>query len=101
MLHREAVVLLPLDEPDPDRHLGQVERVGIDLDPEELMRSDLQLEFRQAPVPALDQDRFLQVLEQSQGDVQEVPRAAGRVQDSDRSEAFQEGVDESLGLLDM
>ena len=34
MLDREAVVPLPLDEPDPNCHLSQVEGIRIDLDPE-------------------------------------------------------------------
>ena len=99
MLDRETVVFLPLDEPDPDRHLCQVEGIRVDLDPEELMRPNRQLEFLQPPVSALDEDLFFQVLEHSQRDVKEVPRSASRVQDADRSEAFQEGVNEPLGFL--
>src|SRR5271157_4235722 len=100
MLDGEAVVFLPLDEANPDRHLSEVEGIRVDLDAEELMRPDLQLEFRQTAVSALDEDFLLQVLEHSQGDVQEVPRSASRVQHADRSQAIEEGVNETLRFLD-
>ena len=100
MLDREPVVLLPLDEPDPDGHLSQVEGVGIDLDPKELMRPDLQLEFHQTAMSALDEDLFLQVFQHPQSDVKEVPRSTGGVKDADRSQALQKGINEPLGFLD-
>ena len=79
---RVAVGAEPLEVADPDGHLGEVVGVGVDLDAVELVRANLQLERGETSESALVEDRLLQVFEELQGHVQEVARAARRVQDA-------------------
>ena len=96
----EAVAPHPLDLPDPDRHARQLGRVGVELDPLDVGRAD----FRERPLEApqrlgLELDAVLEVLERLQRQVQEVARAAGRVEHRESPQAVEECPVPPLGVV--
>jgi hypothetical protein len=89
----EAVVEHPLDLADPDRHPGELGGIRVDLDPQDRLRADAgellgDPEDEGAPPDGLE----LEVLERLKGDVQEVARATGGIEDADRPEARAAGA---------
>ncbi len=98
--HRVAVVAQPLDLADPDHHPSEFGSIGVDLDPPQRARPKPGRLPRhpEAFRGPLD-DLVLQVLEYPQGEVQEVPGAAGGVEHSDRAQARQQRLDLAAGCL--
>ncbi len=96
----QAVARHPLDLADPDRHPGELGGVGVELDaqdrlgphPRDLLREP---QDERAPLDRLP----LEVLERPQGDVQEVARAAGGVEDAHRPQAVKEGIEHARRIL--
>jgi hypothetical protein len=81
----------PLDLADPDRDSGEFGGIRVDLDAQDRLRPDARkllgdAQDERAPLNGLE----LEVLERSEGDVQEVARAAGGIEDADRPEAIEE-----------
>jgi len=93
------VVEHPLDLADPDRDPGKLGGIWVDLDAEDRLRADAREllgdpEDERAPLNGLE----LEVLERPEGDVQEVARATGRIEDADRPETIEERPEEPEGL---
>ena len=96
---RVAVPAVPLEVADPERHLGELERVGVDLEAVELPGSDGREERGFDALVGPEEDGFLfKVLEFLQGDVEEVAGPAGGVENMDAREADEERVLEARGL---
>ena len=96
----EAVGQHPLDLADPDDHPGQLGRVGVELDAEHRLRADLRELHRHLQRQRRPQDRLaLQVLERLQREVEEVARAAGRVEHAHGAQPLEEGVEDRERVL--
>ena len=98
---RVAIPPVPLEESDPEGHLGQLEGVGIDLESVKLPRPDGGEEGCLHSLGAAEEDNFfLQILQALEGDVEEVPGAAGRIENMDTGESNEEGVLDTGGLAE-
>ena len=96
----EAVSEHPLDLANPDGHSRQLGREWVDLDSEQVLWSDLREFLRDAQHQRAPLDRVVfEVLEELQRDVEEVAAAAGRVEDADGAQPFEEGAEDALGVL--
>lgn len=82
----------PLDLPNPNRHAGQFGGVGVDLNPEQRFRPDRREGTRKTEQLALDDNPTLDVLQLDEREIQEVPGAAGWVQDTEGAQPRHEAV---------
>ena len=96
---REAVAPHPLEFADPDRHPGELGRVGIDLDALDVGRADLRKRALQAQRLRLELHAMLEVLERLQREVEEIARAAGRVEHREPAQPVEKRPVPPLGFL--
>src|SRR5690606_2550451 len=88
------IVAHPLEVADPDDGLGEFRGVGVDLDAAELGGGDAGEEAQGDLGGGGEGDDFLLAVEELlDGDVEEVARAAGGVEDGDGGEAVDEVED--------
>ena len=85
----KAVVAPPLQKPDLDGHLRQLESVGLNLNGFELVNADLWLEA-EAELRQQRRDFFFEVQEQSKGYIKKIAAAASGVQHGHVRNLFQE-----------
>jgi len=98
---RVAVAAMPLEESDPEGHLRQLVGIGIDLDAVELPGADRGKEGGLHSIGTREEDDLLfQILKALEGDVEEVARAAGGVEDMDAGETDEKGVLEDGGFAE-
>ena len=95
---------MPLQVPDPQDEIRDLPRPGVGFQSRELARVDRHLFDLHADlgVPEVDQlsEHFpLKLLEQREGDVQEVPAATGRVEDADLAQVGVKSPQELAGLF--
>ena len=88
----ESVAPHPLDFADPDRHAGELGRVGVDLDSPDVSRANRREATFKPKRLGLNLYPMLDVLECVQGDKKEVAGAAGRVEHSEVLQALEEVV---------
>ncbi|MNS46319.1 hypothetical protein D3C86_1586230 [compost metagenome] len=98
LLNVPALSELPLNLPNPNGYPCQFGGVGVQFNAHYNLRTYLWEGARQPEHFGIEDDSVLQVLEAQQGEVQEVPRAAGRVEDPEVSQPPQEGLVETFGL---
>jgi hypothetical protein len=72
-----------LDLTDPHRHPGQFGGVGVDLDALDGLRTDARKLATQPQCLGLDRDAVLDVFQCQQRQIEEIARAACRVEDSE------------------
>jgi hypothetical protein len=89
----------PLDMADPDRHAGQLRRVGVHLQPQHGLRSHLRELALRAEGFGLNHRLMLQILERQQREVEEVAGTAGGVQHPEGAQPVDEAAQQRLGLL--
>lgn len=89
---REAVVQHPLKLADPDRDAGEFGGVGVEFDPEHVLRADAREAARQAQRLGLQDHAVFEILESQQGEQQEVARAAGGVEHPEAGEAVEKAL---------
>jgi len=95
----ETVRQHPLDLADPDGDPRQLGRERVDLDAEQVLRSNLgellgDAQHERAPPDGL----VFEVLEKLQRDIQEVAAAAGGIEHADGAQAFEEGPEMRSGF---
>ena len=97
---RVAVAPAPLNIADPDGDAGEFGGEFVDLQPEDVVRAGFHVERRlQAEFDGVDVGAFFDVAQGLEGEVEEISRAAGGVEDAEVVEAEQEGLVGSLGFL--
>jgi hypothetical protein len=79
----ESIVAEPLDVADPHDHLGQLVSKRVDLDPVELLWADAWERHRHAVHVREGENLFLKIHQPLQGDVQEIPAPARRIEHPD------------------
>ena len=95
----ETVDADPLQPADPDGHLGEAVRVGVDLDAVELPRADTGQVGVQAVCAGEDDGGFeFEVFQSQKGDVEEVAGAAGGVENLHFAQPYQELVQDAVGF---
>ena len=93
----DVVVVLPLEEADPDGETGNLVGVEVELDAEELARVGHGVDFElEVVLTAEDACLMPEVEEELESDVEEVAGAAGGVEDADGGEFGGPGLEDVL-----
>ena len=96
---REPVAPHPLDLANPHRDARELGCVGVDLDALDVGWADLWERALEAERFRLELHPVLQVLQRLESEIQEVPRATGRVKHRERAQPVEERPVLPLGLI--